>query len=122
MKHQAPQSTDAPLAGLNGGPDGGAAGGPVVGPSAAPYPYTDAWYEIAQVRHDQVHTFGHTAEKDARRPLAAFGADLENAARAIREDIHFGKDHARIRRRLVKLAALTIAMIDTIDHRETTDV
>lgn len=88
-------------------------------PAAQPtYVPVRAMEDVLRCRTDQIFRFGHTPERDAQRPLLHFAQDIENGARAILEDAQFNKPADRIRRRLVKLAALTLATIDRIDNGE----
>ncbi|KUR80935.1 hypothetical protein [Novosphingobium sp. FSW06-99] len=90
--------------------------GDLPNPATPTYALVRAMEDVMAVRHDQIFHYGHTPEKDARRPLRQFVEDLHTGARAIVEDVQFHKPHDRIRRRLVKLAALTLATIDRIDN------
>jgi len=88
---------------------------PFVSPAYVP---VRAAEDMLRVRTDQIFTHGHTPEADAARPLKHFARDLENLARAIREDEQFGKPADQIRRRAVKLGALAMAIIDKLDHEQ----
>ena len=102
---------------LDGSTRSGADGAPVPsGPGAPTYALLRAVEDVMAVRHQQIFTYGHTPEKDQARALRRFADDLVQAARAIVEDVQFAKPHDRIRRRVVKLAALALATIDRIDN------
>lgn len=97
------------------------AGGERVAMTATPparlqYALVRAMEDVMAKRHEQIVKFGHTPEADLARPLRAFAFDIEAEARAVIEDVQFGKPPDRIRRRLVKLAALALATIDRIDN------
>lgn len=93
----------------------GMAGG-LLTPAVPAYALGRAMEDVMAVRHQQIFQYGHTPAKDAARALAQFVADIKNGANAITEDVQFNKPHDRIRRRLVKLAALAVATIDRIDN------
>lgn len=71
--------------------------------------------DMLRVRSDQIFRHGHTPEADLARPLLGFALDLEAMTRAIVDDVHYRKDAARIRRRLIKLGAVAMATVDRLD-------
>lgn len=87
-------------------------------PSVSLLPGLEAGGSLASVlacRLEQIERWGHTPEKDRERPLQSFLVDLESYAHAAREDLQYREGHDRVRKRLVKLAALTLAAIDRVD-------
>lgn len=72
--------------------------------------------EVLQARLDQVLVHGHTAEADARMPLAYFTRELADRARSIAEGQQFHQALHVQRRRTVKLAALSLALLQRLDH------
>lgn len=77
---------------------------------------------VLQCRTDQVLKYGHTLASDAERPLKSFvevldmrAAEIHRLSHAAREDHQFNMKLDQIRKRLVKLAAMTLATIDRID-------
>ncbi|WP_298175062.1 hypothetical protein [Novosphingobium sp.] len=70
---------------------------------------------MLQIRHQQIHQFGHTLEADRARPTLDWARDIENAARAILEDAQFNKPADRLRRRAIKLGALLMAFADKLE-------
>lgn len=92
------------------------AGSACPAPARLEYALVRAMEDVMAKRHEQIVKFGHTPEADLARPLRAFAFDIEAEARAVIEDVQFGKPPDRIRRRLVKLAALALATIDRIDN------
>lgn len=88
---------------------------PEADPPMAPAALPPSVQDVLQLRRDQVERWGHTPEKDAERPLSDFLHDVDHLARAAREDAQFRMGGQRIRKRLVKLAALTLATIDRLD-------
>lgn len=72
--------------------------------------------EVMAARREQVERHGHTAAADAAMPVAYFTAELLNRARGLHEGVQFNKGHDLARRRLVKLAALALALADRLDH------
>jgi hypothetical protein len=101
------------------------AGEEVQSPSPAPNASPDymppdyvpvaAMEAMLALRHQQIHTHGHTPEADRQQPLQHFAKELENTARAILESVQFNKPLDLTRRRTVKLGALAMALIDRID-------
>lgn len=73
---------------------------------------------VLQCRREQIARWGHTPEHDADKSLRAFLVDVRAAAQAAAEDHQFRHGHAQLRKRLVKLAALTLATIDRLDLEE----
>lgn len=71
--------------------------------------------DMLRVRSEQIFTYGHTLEADQAKPLLGFALDLEAMARAIRDDVQFRKEPARIRSRVTKLGAMAMATVDRID-------
>lgn len=71
--------------------------------------------DVMACRVEQVERWGHTPAKDRERPLAGFLADVHSYATAAREDLQYREGLPRVRQRLVKLAALTLAAIDRVD-------
>lgn len=104
---------------VGAGADTGGAGSACLAPSdfppAVPYVPVRAAEDMLRVRTDQIFRHGHTPDADRTRPLREFARDLENLARAIREDEQFGKSADQIRRRAVKLGALAMAIVDKLD-------
>lgn len=98
-----------------------------ISPVGAPPPQADgqtyvpvrAMEDVLALRHQQIHKHGHTPEADALKPLKWFAEDLLDRAKATHEGIRFNKGNAVARLRLVKIAALAMAMIDRIDSEET---
>lgn len=85
---------------------------------AAALPFLAPGGSVASViacRLEQVERWGHTPESDRDKPIGAFLVDVESYARAAREDHQYREGLARVRKRLVKLAALALATIDRID-------
>lgn len=74
-----------------------------------------AMEDVMAVRAEQIFVHGHTAETDAAMPLRFFARELVNSASAIEETVQFNKPLAILRRRVVKHAAMCLAMIDRID-------
>lgn len=72
--------------------------------------------DVMAKRHEQIFRFGHTPVADLARPLRSFAIDIEAEARAVLDDLQFRRPADRIRRRVVKLAALALATIDRIDN------
>ncbi|WP_226018657.1 hypothetical protein [Novosphingobium sp. FKTRR1] len=85
-------------------------------PVPATYALVRAMEDVMAKRHEQIFKFGHTPVADLAKPLRAFALDLEGEARGVLDDVQFRKPVDRIRRRLVKLAALALATIDRIDN------
>lgn len=71
--------------------------------------------EVLQARLDQVLVHGHTAESDAAMPVAYFTRELAERARALSEGVQFNQALRVQRRRAVKLAALSLALLQRID-------
>lgn len=71
--------------------------------------------EVLQARLDQVLVHGHTAESDAAMPVAYFTRELAERARALSEGVQFKQALTIQRRRAVKLAALSLALLQRID-------
>ncbi|WP_226019495.1 hypothetical protein [Novosphingobium sp. FKTRR1] len=84
---------------------------------APTYALVRAMEDVMAKRHEQIFKFGHTPVADLAKPLRAFALDLEGEARGVLDDVQFRKPSDRIRRRLVKLAALALATIDRIDNQ-----
>ena len=84
-----------------------------------PYVPVAALEAFLAARCEQIHKWGHTAEADAAKPPRYFAIEIDNAARAIREDTQFGKSSAQMRRHLIKLGALTMAMFDRLAAEDT---
>jgi hypothetical protein len=74
-----------------------------------------AMEDVMAIRAEQIFVHGHTAETDASLPVRFFARELVSGARGIEEAEQFGRDLALIRRRVVKHAAMCLAMIDRID-------
>lgn len=102
-------------------PPGEGAGRGVTSPAGAAPSYVPvrAMEDVLALRHEQIHKHGHTPEADALKPLKWFAEDLLDRAKATHEGIRFNKGNAVARLRLVKIAALAMAMIDRIDSEET---
>lgn len=105
---------------VGAGPDAAGLGRVAPSPEMSPIPAVAyvpvrAAEDMLRIRTAQIFQHGHTAEADRARPLKEFARDLENLARAIREDEQFGKPADQIRRRAVKLGALAMAIIDKLD-------
>jgi hypothetical protein len=71
--------------------------------------------DVIAKRVEQIIVHGHTAEADAAKPLHFFALDVGYLGNAIREDSTFGIDLATMRKHAVKLAAMTLALVDRID-------
>jgi hypothetical protein len=72
------------------------------------------------LRREQVEKYGHTPEADRAQPFEPFaarllGQTLKADVTAIREGAQFNQDRAIQRKRLLRVAAMAIAMIDWID-------
>ena len=98
-------------------PAGGAASSiiPEAVPPASDFIPVRAAEDMLRIRHQQIHTFGHTLDADRQRPLMDWARDIESAARAILEDAQFHKPADRLRRRAIKLGALLMAFADVLE-------
>ncbi|WP_298164527.1 hypothetical protein [Novosphingobium sp.] len=74
-----------------------------------------AMEDVMAIRSEQIFRHGHTPESDARLPLHHFARQLHGGAIRIEEDAQFNLDLEVMRRRVVKHAALCLALIDRID-------
>ena len=72
--------------------------------------------EVLQARLDQVLVHGHTAESDAAMPVSYFISELGKRVGALSEGVQFNQALRVQRRRTVKLAALSLALLQRIDH------
>ena len=71
--------------------------------------------EVLQARLDQVLVHGHTAETDANMPVRYFVGELLRRVQALADGEHFQQGHATQRRRAIKLAALSLALLQRLD-------
>ncbi len=71
--------------------------------------------EVLQARLDQVLVHGHTAQSDAGMPVRYFVGELLRRVQALADGEHFQQGHALQRRRAVKLAALSLALLQRLD-------
>lgn len=120
-----PAAADLPLVEPIGsqaaGPDGAEANGPASAPSAtegAGFVPVRAMEDIMVARHEQIFTHGHTPEGDQLLTLDHFGRELRRRTHEIAEGLSCNQSRDVIRRRLVKLGAFTMAMIDRIDGEQ----
>ena len=88
------------------------------GPVPPPYVPVRAMEDILALRAEQIVRYGHTSESDAERPMALFALDLRDRAKAIHEALQFHQGADILRKRLVRTAALCMAMIDKIDAED----
>ena len=100
-------------------PAGGNQAPPVAPPPAGLASFAglsgDALASVAQCRWQQIHTHGHTAQKDRQLPQGYLANIAGRYLQAAREDIQFNKPAARYRAHLVKAAAAVLAEIDRLD-------
>lgn len=120
-----PAAADLPLVEPIGsqaaGPDDVEADGPASAPSAADgtsFVPVRAMEDIMAARHEQIFTHGHTPEGDLLLTLDHFGKELRRRILEITEGVSCNQSRDVIRRRLVKLGAFTMAMIDRIDGEQ----
>lgn len=71
--------------------------------------------EVLQARLDQVLVYGHTAERDAAMPVGYFVREVHRRVIELEEDVQFRCGSAIMRRHAVKLAALSLALLQRID-------
>lgn len=71
--------------------------------------------EVLQARLDQVLVHSHTAEADANMPVRYFVGELLRRVQALADGEHFQQGHALQRRRAIKLAALSLALLQRLD-------
>lgn len=93
------------------------------GPSSAAPPRLTAvpvraMEDMLKARTEQIVTHGHTPQADLALPMSHFSAQLRRRAIDVVEDISCNQSRDVLRRRLVKLGALTMAMIDRLDAEE----
>ncbi len=119
-----PASAGPTSAGSHRGTDAGAAGPPA--PASATSPLR-AVEDVLALRGEQIHKFGHTSEKDAALPVDHLPREAKAALAAALDDIQFHRGgiawdetRPRVRRRLVKAAAMLLAAIDRLDMERTT--
>jgi hypothetical protein len=83
--------------------------------------------ELIALRQRQIEHFGHTAEADRARPMAALPIAASQALAKIHTELRGGIDYAQFhkpelaRRYLVKAAALILAAIERIDAETETE-
>lgn len=96
---------------------------PLEAPRALPAADTEfvpvrAMEDIMAARHEQIFTHGHTPDRDIDLPLGHFAGQLRRRTNDIVEDVSCHQHRDIIRRRLVRLGAIAMAMIDRIDAED----
>lgn len=74
-----------------------------------------AMEDVMAKRAEQIRKYGHTVDADAKLPLRHFTQQLRRGVVAIEEDVQFRVDCDLLRARVVRHAALCLALIDRLD-------